>query len=39
MDYVFEIITKEASLLAGDLEKSSEIDRFSLMEYDSDDIL
>lgn len=39
MDYVFEIITREASLLACDLEKAAEVKRFSLMEYDSDDIL
>lgn len=39
MDYVFEIITKEAAILAGEMEKAAEIERFSLMEYDSDDVL
>lgn len=39
MDYVFEIITNEVGALAMDMEKSSCIVRFSLMEYDSDDIL
>lgn len=39
MDYVFEITTKEAAVLAGEMEKAKEIERFSLMEYDSDDIL
>lgn len=39
MDYIFEIVTKEAAELSRVLEKKSEIERFSLMEYDSDDIL
>lgn len=39
MDFVFEITTKECSLLAGELEKQTAVERFSLMEYDSDDIL
>ncbi len=39
MDFVFEIITKEAAMLAGELEKEPDVERFSLMEYDSDDIL
>lgn len=39
MDYVFEIIVKQADLLAGCLEKNAAIENFSLMEYDSDDIL
>lgn len=39
MDFVFEIITKEAGLLTADMEKGSGIVRFSLMEYDTDDIL
>lgn len=39
MDYVFEIITKEAGALSSILEKEKGIERFSLMEYDLDDIL
>lgn len=39
MDFVFEIITKEAGILAGEMEKTEGIERFSLMEYDADDIL
>lgn len=39
MDYVFEIVTKEASVLSEILEKESGVERFSLMEYDSDDVL
>ena len=39
MDYVFEITTTEAAVLAGEMEKAKDIERFSLMEYDSDDIL
>ncbi len=39
MDYVFEIVIKEAAALTGDMEKMPEIERFSLMEYDSDDVL
>lgn len=39
MDFVFEIIAKEAGLLAADMEKESGIERFSLMEYDTDDVL
>lgn len=39
MDFVFEIVTKEASMLACEMEKAAGIERFSLMEYDTDDIL
>ena len=39
MDYVFEIIIKDADVLAVALEKEACIERFSLMEYDSDDVL
>lgn len=39
MDFVFEIVTKEAGMLAEEMEKSEGVERFSLMEYDSDDIL
>lgn len=39
MDFVFEIVTKEAVVLAGEMEKTPEIERFSLMEYDTDDVL
>ncbi len=39
MDYVFEIVMKDAGTFAGDMEKSAIIERFSLMEYDSDDVL
>ncbi|MDO4304117.1 MAG: DUF4956 domain-containing protein [Bacillota bacterium] len=39
MDFVFEIVTKEAGILTGEMEKETGIERFSLMEYDSDDIL
>lgn len=39
MDYVFEIVIKEAAALTGNMEKMPEIERFSLMEYDSDDVL
>lgn len=39
MDFVFEIVTREAAALAGELEKADGVERFSLMEYDSDDIL
>lgn len=39
MDYVFEIIMKNAGELAIALEKEESVERFSLMEYDSDDIL
>lgn len=39
MDYVFEVITKEVGSLASEMEKSVCIERFSLMEYDSDDVL
>ena len=39
MDFIFEIITKDAAKLAGEMEKEAGIERFSLMEYDSDDIL
>ena len=39
MDYVFEIFTREIGTLANDLEKSADIERFSLMEYDTDDVL
>lgn len=39
MDYVFEIFAREIGALANDLEKSADIERFSLMEYDTDDVL
>lgn len=39
MDFIFEISTKEYNLLASELEKQAAIERFSLMEYDADDIL
>lgn len=39
MDYVFEIVMKNAENLAMALEKEECIERFSLMEYDSDDVL
>lgn len=39
MDYVFEIVMKDAGAFAGDMENSTAIERFSLMEYDSDDVL
>lgn len=39
MDFVFEIIVKEAGRLAEEMEKEESIERFSLMEYESDDIL
>lgn len=39
MDYVFEVVIKETGGLVNDMEKSKNIERFSLMEYDSDDIL
>lgn len=39
MDYVFEIVIKETGDLVNNMEKSKNIERFSLMEYDSDDIL
>lgn len=39
MDYVFEIIMSNATELSVALEKEVCIERFSLMEYDSDDIL
>ncbi len=39
MDFVFEIVTKEAGVLSEKMEKEAGIERFSLMEYDSDDIL
>jgi len=39
MDFVFEIVTKEAGVLTGAIEKEAAIERFSLMEYDTDDIL
>ncbi len=39
MDFVFEIVTKEAGALTGAIEKEAAIERFSLMEYDTDDIL
>lgn len=39
MDFVFEIVTKEAGILAEEMEKEEGVERFSLMEYDSDDIL
>lgn len=39
MDYVFELIVKDGGRLAEELEKETNIERFSLMEYDADDIL
>ena len=39
MDYVFEIVVKEAGNLACNLEQAEMVERFSLMEYDSDDVL
>ncbi len=39
MDFVFEIVVKEAGTLTEEMEKETGIERFSLMEYDSDDIL
>lgn len=39
MDYVFEIVVKKADILASSLEKDANIENYSLMEYDSDDIL
>lgn len=39
MDFIFEIVTKEAGTLAVELEKEAGVERFSLMEYDSDDVL
>ena len=39
MDYVFEISTREVGVLTNALEKNASIERFSLMEYDSDDVL
>ena len=39
MDYVFEIIMKDGAELSVALEKEVCVERFSLMEYDSDDIL
>lgn len=39
MDYVFEIITKNAKNLSAELENMEAVQQFSLMEYDSDDVL
>lgn len=39
MDYVFEIVTRDASTMVQEMEKTESIQKFSLMEYDSDDIL
>lgn len=39
MDYVFEIVADDPKQLTGGLEKMEDVQRFSLMEYDSDDIL
>lgn len=39
MDYVFEILVKEAGNLACNMEQAEAVERFSLMEYDSDDVL
>lgn len=39
MDYVFEIVGKEMGILVNNLERNESIERFSLMEYDSDDVL
>lgn len=39
MDYVFEAVIKEPGSLAYDLEQAEAVERFSIMEYDSDDVL
>lgn len=39
MDFIFEIITKEAVAISEALEKNPDVERFSLMEYDVDDVL
>ncbi len=39
MDYVFEIVAKNVGVLVSAMENNSNIENFSLMEYDSDDIL
>ncbi len=39
MDFVFEIVTKETEVFTRAMEKEGAIERFSLMEYDTDDIL
>lgn len=39
MDYVFEITMKDATSLAVELEQTVCVERFSLMEYDTDDVL
>lgn len=39
MDFVFEISIKECNLLSSELQNQTAIERFSLMEYDADDIL
>lgn len=39
MDYIFEIVPKDITSLIHDMEKCTNIERFSLMEYDADDIL
>lgn len=39
MDFVFEIITKNVGILTEEMERSGHVERFSLMEYDSDDII
>ena len=39
MDYVFEIVARQAADLACAMEMEESVKRFSLMEYDSDDVL
>ena len=39
MDYVFEIVARQAADLACAMEMEESVERFSLMEYDSDDVL
>lgn len=39
MDYIYEIILMKSESLAALLEQEEGIERFSLMEYDSDDVL
>ncbi len=39
MDFVFEIVTKNVGILTEKMEGSEYVERFSLMEYDSDDII
>lgn len=39
MDYIFEIVMNKNGFPVSKLEKAAGIERFSLMEYDSDDVL